>query len=140
MAVAAIKTPFGADVVKTFAVYGVEYNPDTDCALFVIRDKTEKVVYWTSLIPVYDETYQAWMFNLHITHSEAERIPKGSYKYGITYYKDATFKTEEASEDEVDPGFMPSFKRLPVDGTVVVPIARKAYTVTEAVAREEGIE
>lgn len=119
-----IKTPFGADVLRTFAAYGLECNPEKDTALFVIRDKNETVFFWDTLKPEYSEDVQAWCFNLHITHEQAERIPKGSYKYGLTFYKDVEYDNEG---------------RIPVNGSVVVPIARKAYVVQEAVAREEGI-
>lgn len=119
-----IKTPFGADVLRTFAAYGLECDPEKDTALFVIRDKNEAVFFWDTLKPEYNEDVQAWCFNLHITHEQAERIPKGSYKYGLTFYKDVEYDNEG---------------HIPVDGSVVVPIARKAYVVQEAVAREEGI-
>lgn len=119
-----IKTPFGADVLRTFAAYGLECDPEKDTALFVIRDKDEDVFFWKTLKPEYNEGLQAWCFNLHITHEQAERIPKGSYKYGLTFYKDVEYDNEG---------------RIPIDGSVVVPIARKAYVVQEAVAREEGI-
>lgn len=119
-----IKTPFGADVLRTFAAYGLECDPEKDIALFVIRDKNEAVFFWDTLKPEYNEDVQAWCFNLHITHEQAERIPKGSYKYGLTFYKDVEYDNED---------------HIPVNGSVVVPIARKAYVVQEAVAREEGI-
>lgn len=119
-----IKTPFGADVLRTFAAYGLECDPEKDTALFVIRDKSETVYFWKNLKPEYNEELQAWCFNLHITHEQAEKIPKGSYKYGLTFYKDVEYDNEG---------------RIPVDGSVVVPIARKAYVVQEAVAREEGV-
>ena len=123
MPAVAIQTPYGADVLRTFAVYGMECDPEKDVALFVIRDRSEAVLYWDKLTPEYSEDLQTWVFNLHITHEDAERIPKGSYKYGLTFYKDA----------EYDEGL------LPIDGSVVVPIARQAFTVKESVAREEGI-
>lgn len=119
-----IKTPFGADVLRTFATYGLECDPEKDTALFVIRDKNETVFFWKTLTPEYNEELQTWCFNLHITHEQAEKIPKGSYKYGLTFYKDVEYDNES---------------RIPVDGSVVAPIARKAYVVQEAVAREEGI-
>ena len=119
-----IKTPFGADVLRTFAMYGLECDPEKDVALFVIRDKNEMVHFWKSVKPEYNEALQAWCFNLRITHEQAEKIPKGSYKYGLTFYKDVEYDNDG---------------RIPVDGSVVVPIARKAYVVQEAVAREEGI-
>lgn len=118
-----IKTTYGADVLRTFALYGLECDPDKDKMLFVIRDKDENVLYYNVLVPEYNQELQAWVFNLHITHEIAEGIPKGSFKYGLTLYKDAELHGD-----------------LPVNGTVVVPIARKAYVVKEAVAREEGIE
>lgn len=124
MPAVAIQTPYGADVLRTFAVYGMECNPEKDVALFVIRDRSEVVLYWDKLTPEYSEDLQAWVFNLHITHEDAERIPKGSYKYGLTFYKDAKYDDEG---------------RRPIDGSVVVPIARQAFTVKESVAREEGI-
>lgn len=124
MPAVAIQTSYGADVLRTFAVYGIECNPEKDAALFVIRDRSEAVFYWDKLAPEYSEDLQAWVLNLHITHEDAERIPKGSYKYGLTFYKDAEYNDEG---------------RLPIDGSVVVPIARQAFIVKESVAREEGI-
>ena len=124
MPAVAIQTPYGADVLRTFAVYGMECNPEKDVALFVIRDRSEAVLYWDKLKPEYSKDLQAWVFNLHITHEDAERIPKGSYKYGLTFYKDAEYSDEG---------------QLPIGGSVVVPIARQAFTVKESVAREEGV-
>lgn len=124
MPVVPIKTPYGADVLRTFAVYGLRCDPEKDVALFVVRDKNDVVYYWDVLKPEYSEELRTWTFNLRITHEQAEKIPKGSYKYGLTFYKDVEYDNEG---------------RIPEDGTVVVPIGRKAYVVQEAVAREEGI-
>ena len=124
MPAVAIKTPFGADVLRTFAVYGMECDPEKDVALFVIRDKNETVHFWCTIKPEHSEDLQTWVFNLHITHEQAERIAKGSYKYGLTFYKDVEY--DNSGE-------------IPQDGSVVAPIARQAYIVQEAVAREEGL-
>lgn len=122
---AAIDTPYGADVCRVFAVYGIQCDPEKDAALFVIRDRSDKVFYYAVLKPEYSEELQTYIFNVHITHKDAERIPKGSYKYGLTFYKDAIYGGLDNA--------------IPEDGSVVVPIARMTYSVYESVAREEGL-
>lgn len=130
----AIKTPFGADLKRVIAVYGADCDPDEDLALFVVRDKHEKVFYWTLIQPEFNEVLNTWTFTIYIPHLQAEQIPKGSYKYGLTLYRHAEF------EKQFGPGDFGFDLGPVVNGEpVIVIVNRKPYVVQEAVAREEGI-
>ena len=122
MAAIPITINFGETVHRDFFITGVDFEPEHDALLFVIRDKNENVLLWKVLIPEYDDTLNGWIAPLDITHAESEsQLPMGSYKYGLTYYHNYTGE------------------EYPTDGEVVVTIARKAFKVKEAVAREEGL-
>lgn len=122
MAATPITINFGETVHRDFFITGIDFEPEHDALLFVIRDKTEKVLLWKVLEPEYKEDLHGWVVPLDIAHAESEsQLPMGSYKYGLTYYHNYT-------GDE-----------YPTDGDVVVTIARKAFNVKEAVAREEGL-
>lgn len=124
MAAIPIIINYGETVHRVFLITGITFDVETDALLFVIRDKTEKPLIWKVLKPYYDEDLQNWCCDLDITHVESERyLPKGSYKYGLTFYHNATYTN-----------------KCPTDGEVVVTIARKAFKVKESVAREEGLQ
>ena len=123
MAATPIVINYGETVHRVFLITGIDFDTETDVILFVIRDKAEKPLIWKVLTPYYDDEVQNWCCDLDITHAESERyLPKGSYKYGLTFYHNV----------EYTDGY-------PSDGEVIVHIARKAFKVKESVAREEGL-
>ena len=122
MAATPITINFGETVHRDFFITGINFDSEQDALLFVIRDKNENVLLWKVLEPEYNEDLHGWVIPLNITHAESEKqLPKGSYKYGLTYYHNYTGE------------------EYPTDGEVVVTIARKAFKVKESVAREEGL-
>ena len=124
MAAVPITINYGETVHRDFLITGLVFAED-DKLLFVVRDRKETPLIWKTLTAEYNEALGGYVAPLDITHDESEKhLPKGSYKYGLTYYHNAV---------DNDKGF-------PVDGEVVVTIARKAFKVKEAVAREEGLQ
>lgn len=122
MAAIPITINFGETVHRDFFITGLDFDPEHDRLLFVIRDKTEKVLLYKVLVPEEDAELGGLVAPLDITHAESEaQLPQGSYKYGLTYYHNYTGE------------------EYPTDGEVVVTIARKAFVVKESVAREEGL-
>lgn len=161
-----IKVPFGSSVRHVFSFENIDCDAEKDAALFVIRDKEDNVLLWKMLTPEYDSVNKQWSFILDIPHKEFEAIPKGSYKYGLSLYKNCVYRSPELDVEPIEPeepgtneeepeltGFsqylldddLTEFEpeeseiKIPDDGEVYVLINRKSFVVLESVAREDGI-
>lgn len=125
MAATPIEMNEGETLHREFFVTGLACDVEKDRMLFVIRNRDETPVFYKSLVPVPTTNPEEFYFILDIPHNKSEKaLTKGTYKYGLTFYKDAIDSDGDGMVD---------------DGTVVVAVARETFRVNESVAREEGI-
>ena len=125
MAAIPIEMNEGETLHREFFVTGLTCDVEKDRMLFVIRNRDDQPVFYKALVPIPTTAPDEFYFILDIPHSKSEKaLTKGTYKYGLTFYKDAVDADGDGMVD---------------DGTVVVAVARETFRVNESVAREEGI-
>jgi hypothetical protein len=118
-----ITAAYGETIERKVNIRKLEMTGD-DVVLFVVRDHEGRVLLWQKYLTGEDYEDTGRYFILTIEHTTAElRLPPSEYDWGMSVYRNPVYN---------------SFG-MPVDGDVIIPVAKGKLEIKKAISREEGL-